>query len=407
MVEDRGEIVSIFTGDSETGGFMRHVDWSSTMLGPPETWPQSLRSALSICLNSRQPVCLYWGDHHVLLYNDAWIPISGGKHPWALGRTAAEVWPEAWPSVGPLLEALAAKADGVCIGEAGFPVRRAGDAEECHLSCTVSPVRGEGGAVVGLFVAAIDRGAPRVFFLERLVAMQEQELQRIARELHDQMGQDLTGLSLGMKSLEASVIDENGRLTLRWLQDLTAQIGRNVHRAAWELRPTSLDDVGLVRALESYGADWSERFGVRLDFHAACGDGDRFPSAVETAAYRVVQEALTNVARHAGATTVSIVLECYDGGLRIIVEDDGKGFDLNNAVGLGKIGLAGMRERLSLLEGTMTIDSEVGSGTTLYIRIPLNPPPPSPAPPSPLPPNPIPPNPPPPNPTAPDAKEAQ
>lgn len=213
--------------------------------------------------------------------------------------------------------------------------------------------------------------AEKLDLLQRLVDAQEQERLRIARELHDQLGQDLTGLSLGLKSLEASLRDSGGLGTLQWLQALTTQIGGNLHRTAWELRPTSLDDVGLLRALETYAADWSERFGIRVDFHAASATAGRFPPEVETAAYRVVQEALTNVAKHAAASTVSLVLERHEDSLQIIVEDDGRGFDPDDPAVKGRLGLAGMRERVALIGGTLTIDAAGGVGTTLYFRVPL------------------------------------
>jgi signal transduction histidine kinase len=213
--------------------------------------------------------------------------------------------------------------------------------------------------------------AERLDLLRQLVDVQEQERLRIARELHDQMGQDLAGLSLGLKSLEAELQKDNDRGTLRWLQSLTAQIGRNVHQTAWDLRPTSLDDVGLVRALQTYVADWGERFGIRVDFHAGDQESSQYPADIETAAYRVVQEALTNVLKHAAASTVSLVLECHEGALQIIVEDDGKGFDPEQPGSQSRLGLAGMRERLAIVGGTLTIDSEPTAGTTLYIRIPL------------------------------------
>ncbi|MGO8916827.1 MAG: response regulator [Stellaceae bacterium] len=221
--------------------------------------------------------------------------------------------------------------------------------------------------------ARVEAAAERLDLLERLVNVQEQERLRIARELHDQMGQNLTGLSLGLKRLRPAVQDDRGRETLHWLEALTAQIGRDLHRTAWELRPTSLDDVGLRQALETYVADWAERFGISVDLHAGNIDGDRFPAQVETVAYRVVQEAMTNVLKHAEATTVSLLLEHRGDWLQIIVEDNGKGFDLAASVGAGCFGLAGMRERLALIGGTLTVDTVVGGGTTLYFRIPLRP----------------------------------
>ncbi len=141
--------------------------------------------------------------------------------------------------------------------------------------------------------------------------------------------------------------------------------------AAGELRPTSLDDVGLLRALEAHLADWSERFGIAADLHARGVETSRFLPEVETTIYRVVQEALTNVLKHASASTVSLVLECHDGSLQVIVEDNGSGFDPEASATRGRFGLAGMRERLALVNGTLSIDSTPGGGTTLYVRVPL------------------------------------
>jgi PAS domain S-box-containing protein len=212
--------------------------------------------------------------------------------------------------------------------------------------------------------------AERLKLLEHLIDAEEQERRRIARELHDQMGQDLTGLSLRLKSLEPQVHDE-GRSLLRSLQSLTAQMGSNLHRIALELRPTALDDVGLLRALETYIADWGERYGIRVDFHARNLIVGTVPTTIETTVYRVVQEALTNVLKHAMARTVSVVLERHDTWLQIIVEDDGKGFDPSAPIVSGHLGIAGMRERLALIGGTLIIDSAADAGTTLYARIPL------------------------------------
>lgn len=212
--------------------------------------------------------------------------------------------------------------------------------------------------------------AERHELLQRLVTVQEQERARIARELHDQMGQDVTGLLLGLKGLEGTLSTQAAAEQLQWLQSLAGQIGRNLHRKAWELRPTSLDDMGLLRALEAYTGDWSERYGIQVDLHAGGVGLGRFAPEVETAIYRVVQEAMTNILKHAGATTVSLVLEAYANGLQVIIEDDGKGFDVDAMTSAGRLGLAGMRERLALVGGTMTIDSAVGTGTALFFRIP-------------------------------------
>jgi two-component system, NarL family, sensor histidine kinase UhpB len=227
--------------------------------------------------------------------------------------------------------------------------------------------------------------AERLELLRRLSEAQENEQRRIARELHDQVGQTVTGLSLGLKGLEKTLETQRARKSAReqvaWLQALTTKIGRDIHRAASDLRPTALDDLGLHKALAAYASDWSERFGVATDVQIL-GSGDRLPAEIETAVYRIVQEALTNVLKHAAARSVSVVLERRADQLRVIVEDDGVGFDPREAEtspenGSGRarprLGLSGIRERLALVGGKMALESASGVGTTLFIQIPLSP----------------------------------
>jgi PAS domain S-box-containing protein len=207
----------------------------------------------------------------------------------------------------------------------------------------------------------------------RLATAQEDERRRIARELHDQMGQYLTALGLGLKTMEdAAVWFPETAGQLQQLRRLTDQIGREVHDLALEIRPTALDDFGLPTALATYAEEWSERTGVAVDFHATGLDDGRLPATIETTLYRVVQEALTNVLRHAQAKRVSLVLQRTPLGVIAVIEDDGKGFESEqgNAVG-GRLGLLGMRERLELVGGALTLESAPGNGTTVIARIPL------------------------------------
>ncbi|HEX2555090.1 MAG TPA: ATP-binding protein [Microvirga sp.] len=213
--------------------------------------------------------------------------------------------------------------------------------------------------------------------LKSLADAQEDEQRRIARELHDQVGQTVTGLALGLKSLEktleAGAAGEAAREQLRWLQNLANEIGRDIHRAAADLRPTAIDDLGLQKALDAAALDWSRLYGISVDLQAL-GRVRRLPAETETAVYRVVQEALTNVAKHAGARTVSVVLDYGPRHLRVVVEDDGRGFDPEarpEGDGRPRLGLTGMRERLSLIGGSMKIESSLDAGTTLFIRVPI------------------------------------
>jgi signal transduction histidine kinase len=217
--------------------------------------------------------------------------------------------------------------------------------------------------------------AERAELLRRLSEAQENEQRRIARELHDQVGQTVTGLSLGLKSLERLLGNgaqgDVGR-HVQWLQSLASEIGRDIHRAAVDLRPTALDDVGLREALATLLRQWTLRHGIRSDFQVL-GESVRLPAAVETAIYRIVQEALTNVLKHAQASTVSVSLEQRTEEVRVIIEDDGVGFDGEADPGPSakpRLGLSGIRERLSLLRGSLTLETSPVSGTTLYVRIP-------------------------------------
>jgi PAS domain S-box-containing protein len=208
-----------------------------------------------------------------------------------------------------------------------------------------------------------------------LARTQENERRFISRELHDQMGQHLTALSIGLKTLQSSLRDEAAHKRLRDLQKLADEIGSQVHRIACELRPTALDDLGLQATLSNYLEEWSERFGITADFHPDTAGSGRLPSEIETTVYRIVQEALTNVVKHARASHLSVILTRNEGELVTIIEDNGQGFDPDKLPLTDwerpRLGLAGIRERVALAGGTFQIESSNGQGTTLFARIPL------------------------------------
>jgi two-component system sensor histidine kinase UhpB len=214
--------------------------------------------------------------------------------------------------------------------------------------------------------------------LRRLSHAEENERRRIARELHDQIGQTVTGLLLGLKNLEQSLNDVPSRPArldrLHSLQALANRIGRDIHQIAADLRPTALDDLGLYGALEAFCSEWSQRFGVNADLQVL-GSPERPPPDAEIALYRAVQEALNNVIKHAGARNVSVVLERREQKLRIIVEDDGKGFntqDLSSkAFRSSKLGLSVIEERLTLLGGAFAVESGPSQGTALFMTVPM------------------------------------
>jgi signal transduction histidine kinase len=214
----------------------------------------------------------------------------------------------------------------------------------------------------------------RLELLRRLVSAQEEERCRISRELHDQTGQHLTALLLGLKTLNSSTGNGSSSLhkSLFQLQKLTERLVDEAHHLAWELRPAALDDLGLETAISNYVEKWSERHSIPLDFHSGLANL-RLPPPVETAVFRIVQEALTNILKHAEATRVSVMLEYRYDELLVIVEDNGRGFQLDVPLTVkapGGLGLVGIRERVALVGGKLNIESEPGSGTTLAIRIP-------------------------------------
>lgn len=211
--------------------------------------------------------------------------------------------------------------------------------------------------------------------LRRLVSAQEEERRRLALELHDQLGQDVTALLLGLKAVQEQGEPSAPSERLPALMRLADELGRKVHRIAWELRPSALDDLGLPVMLRNYLEEWAGRCNLCVDFHSNGLDTERLPPQTEIAIYRIIQEALTNVVKHAGARHVSVLLERRPVRALVIVEDDGRGFDteavLRAANTERRMGLIGMHERARLVGGELEIESVPGAGTTIYVRIPL------------------------------------
>ena len=210
--------------------------------------------------------------------------------------------------------------------------------------------------------------------LNRIVSAQESERQRIARELHDHLGQYFAAMLLGLTAVEkASSRRSEGHRRIADLKSMTSAMSRDTHRLSWELRPTALDDLGLEAAVANYLERWSGRFGLNVDFVGNLR-GRRLSAPVEITLYRVLQEAMTNIAKHAHAHRISVVLEAETGEVRLIVEDDGIGFTKTNSAApvtpAGGFGLLGIRERLALVGGSLIIEPVADHGTALFCRIP-------------------------------------
>ena len=214
----------------------------------------------------------------------------------------------------------------------------------------------------------------RTELLSRLVFAQEDERKRIAREMHDQFGEQLTALGLGIKALKDGCgTDQQLGPMVSALEKVAQQLDQDVDHLVWELRPTALDDLGLRAALANYVQDWSLRAGVRADLHTTGLSADRLTSEVETTLYRIAQEALNNIAKHARAENVDVILERRPDHVSLIIEDDGVGFDqVNSGAPHQGFGLLGMQERAALVGATVQIESAAGEGTTIIVRMPVN-----------------------------------
>ncbi len=218
--------------------------------------------------------------------------------------------------------------------------------------------------------------ALRARFVERVITATDEERRRLARELHDEAGQSLVSLSVGLKAIESAPSLEVAAERARMLATLAEQTADEIGRIARGLHPAALEAFGFVRAVERLAWELETIHGLRVDLHVTGLEGDdRLPERIEWTLYRVVQEALANVVRHARAELVSVVVERLDDEVRVLVEDDGIGFDAQEGGEAGPVtggtGLQGIRERMRFVGGRLTLESAPGEGTTLRVVVPL------------------------------------
>jgi len=208
---------------------------------------------------------------------------------------------------------------------------------------------------------------------QRLIQAQEQERLHLSRELHDESGQLLAALlvQLGLLEREAG---HDGLVFKRIseLKETTNEIQTNLHQLAVDLRPASLDHLGLVTALEQYVNEFSQQYNIQVEFEAVGIQKERLPNDVETAIFRIVQESLTNVILHAEATHVDVVISKRSRHVAATIEDNGVGFKPTTPTYEDHLGLFGMRERVEMLGGRFTIESSPGVGTTVNVEVPYN-----------------------------------
>lgn len=217
-----------------------------------------------------------------------------------------------------------------------------------------------------------EREQMRQHYVHGVISAQEDERKRIARELHDSTSQSLTSLIIGLKTLEDSCQQCRKQDHVIELRSIAGQTLDDVHALSVQLRPSVLDDLGLAEAVRRHVADCQRRTPLEIDLAVAGLDGRRLPPEIETALYRIVQEGLTNIIRHANARTASIFIEYNEGKVLVVIEDDGQGFDADHIQHQdGHLGLYGIRERAELLSGKVEIETQAGQGTSLYVEIPV------------------------------------
>jgi signal transduction histidine kinase len=244
------------------------------------------------------------------------------------------------------------------------------------LGCTLCDNASFVGEVLDDLGAALDEA--RVYhdqiqeMSSRILTAHEEERKRIARELHDDTAQAITSILVRLRLLERSAEDAEVLENVEELRELTSDALDSVRRMAMDLRPAALDDLGLLPALQSYAEQFSHSTPIAVSMEVE-GLGRRLPRDVELVLYRVFQEALTNVSKHASATTALVQVKRKGNEVTFVIEDDGDGFDpgsLSPTQGSG-LGLFGMRERLTLVGGAVEVESAKGKGTRIVARVPL------------------------------------
>ncbi|MBV9215894.1 MAG: PAS domain S-box protein [Acidobacteria bacterium] len=253
------------------------------------------------------------------------------------------------------------------------------DGSRFYASGVMTPLRDDSAALQGFVKIARDMTSKMAAekalndreMLQKLVAGQEEERARLARDLHDELGQQLTVMRLKLQTLKANYLASELYSELEEIEEIAGNIDVGVDHITWELRPLALEDLGLVTALEKYIKDWCRHSSVDCELIGSSLKKTRFKPEVETNLYRIVQEALNNVAKHARAKHVEVMFERRDDMLVLVIEDDGKGFNTKNRKLMNKgLGLTGMRERAALIGGSLEIESAPKNGTTIFAKVP-------------------------------------
>jgi len=214
----------------------------------------------------------------------------------------------------------------------------------------------------------------RLRMLQRVIETQEDERKRISRDIHDHLGQELTALRLRVHAMNTALgSDPTASKHLMELRELTQRIDSTVDFLAWELRPNAVTEVGLEESLHDFVDEWARQFKVKAEFKTLMSSEKPLAPVAQINLYRIAQESLNNIAKHADASNVSVILEKRETDVALIIEDDGKGFvPEEKADRMHGLGILGMGERAALLQGKVEIESVPGRGTTVHVRIPTH-----------------------------------
>lgn len=321
----------------------------------------------------------------ITFMNPAAETLSGWTEVDAVGRPLEDVFRIIDETTGLSIPTPVEKviSTGKVVGLANHTVLIAKDGSHVPIDDSAAPImdRGQIKGIVMVFSDATERklaerSRREAEIMQRIVEAQESERNRIARDLHDHLGQKMTALRLRIETLQ----DEDGSApglkgSLEEVQKAAARIDRDISFLSWELRPTELEDLGLEDALASFIREWSAQYGIEAEFHAdLSGKGLALSKDLETNIYRIVQEGLNNIVKHADASRTCVMLQERGDEILLTIEDDGCGFEDDEDRGTGRkgLGLTGMHERTALHQGSFEVESLPGSGTTLLARIPVN-----------------------------------
>jgi signal transduction histidine kinase len=378
-------------------------DWAGTPLGPIENWPDCLVHTVNIILSHKFPNALVWGEELITIYNDAYRPLLGDK-PEALGRPFLEVWPETRDEIKPQID-KALDGEPCYFKNKEFNLNRYGKPEKAWFDYCYCPVRDEEGNVLGILNTAVEktdqikverelkqmnetleeRVKERTAELKdyqnqlRSLAFQlnqaeEQERHRLAAELHDNLGQLLALCKIKLSKVAKDDLPDKVLDHISDLEELIVDANRYTSELVSELKPPPIVQKEGIEVMLSWIARRMEKHGLNVTFEE---DGHPKPLSeeVESILYQSVRELLFNVVKHANACEARLQLSRQDNHVRIIVEDSGKGFDMEGTrptpTEEGGFGLFNIQERISVLGGNLEIDSEPGEGTKVILYVPL------------------------------------